>query len=504
MDAEADVEAQAVSDVGGDGEEDAEADLDEPERESEPEIEDAGLSEGPVAEEDPVEPPVQAAVARATTPRNPAGNWSEFAGRSIDNWTTSSQGWIKSLPVDDQAKYHLAGALWTTRRTLFNQAPDVAPVQISGKLDGPVTGTVGAVDPDGDRIVYVITRGPSSGSVELNADGTYTYTPGAGFDGVDTFRVVAIDVGPHVNLLDPFRGVGTHAANLVNQRAIRFEFTYLEGSEHWTPERRQALQDAADDLVLYFLVTQPVVLTYDVTAENDAASHTLAAAGSGLISEDPGFWPTVVQHKLITGIDANGEDADGEIEWNFGKPWALGDTVPDDEFDFNSTAVHELLHSFGFLSITDAPGTNQETTTWTIYDKFMVTRDGSHPINRNYQWDTDFDPNLTGGDGGLYFGGAEAVRAYGDLVPLYTPNPFSEGSSTSHLDDFTFTGDDQKVMNAKTDTGFIVRALSPVEIGILRDLGFRVDAPPPAVAAMALIGFLFVGRRWRKQALAQR
>ncbi|BBY18625.1 Ig-like domain-containing protein [Mycolicibacterium litorale] len=461
----------------------------------------ADLAESTAAETDSPRPPT---AVRVSTPRNPVSNWSEFAGQSIDKWTTSSQGWIKSLPVDSQAQYHLAGALWATRRTLFNQAPDVAPIQISGKLDGPMTGTVGAVDPDGDRLVYVLTRGPSSGSVQLNADGTYTYTPGEGFDGVDTFRVVAIDVGPHVNLLDPFRPVGTRATNLVNQRAIRFDFTYTTGSEHWTPERRQALQDAADDLVLYFLVTKPVVLTYEVTALDDPDSTTLASAGSDLISDDPGFWPTIVQHKLLTGEDANGSAADGGIDWNFGNEWALGDVVGPDEFDFNSTAIHELLHSFGFLSGTGAPGENEEVVAWVLFDKFMVTRDRARPINRDFQWDTAFDPNLTGGDGGLYFGGVHAVSAYGDLVPLYTPDPWAEGSSTSHLDDDTFSGSDQKVMNAGSGTGFVVRALSPLELGILRDLGYRVDAPPPAVAAMALIGFLFVGRRWRGEALANR
>lgn len=33
------------------------------------------------------------------------------------------------------------------------EADEEAPVQISGKLDGPVTDTVGAVDPDGDRLI---------------------------------------------------------------------------------------------------------------------------------------------------------------------------------------------------------------------------------------------------------------------------------------------------------------------------------------------------------------
>ncbi|WP_245234125.1 Ig-like domain-containing protein [Mycobacterium sp. PS03-16] len=444
--------------------------------------------------------PTSSAAAPVAARRATPDNWSEFAGEAITNWTRSSQGWIRSLPVDGAARYHLEGALLATRRTLFNQAPTVAPIQASGKLDGPIAGSIGAVDPEGDRLTYVIVARPGEGTLQLNRDGTYTYTPGATFDGVDSFRVVAVDNGLHVNLLDPFRPWGTRSTSWINQRAITFDFDYTTGAEHWTPERRDALQDSADALLVYFTVKNPVILTYEVTAIDDPESSILASAGSGLISQDPGFWPTVVQHEVITGIDANGAAADGEIEWNFGAAWGLGDTVGPDEFDFQSTAMHELMHSFGFLSYLDAPGEN-DGDTWALYDRFIRTSDGRRPIDGGYEWDTRYDPNLIGTDGGLYFAGRKAVAGYdGALVPIFTPDPWSEGSSGSHLDDFTFTGDNQLMMNARTDTGLGIRVLSPMEIGILRDLGYQVNAPAPATLALGLIGFLFVGRLRKKMA----
>lgn len=443
-------------------------------------------------------PAVAPVAARRATP----DNWSEFAGAAITSWTRSSQGWINSLPVDGAAKYHLEGALLATRRSLFNQAPTVAPIQVSGKIDGPIVGRIGAVDPEGDRLTYVIAAGPTEGTLQLNRDGTYTYTPGTAFDGVDSFRVVAVDNGWHVNLLDPLRPWGTRATHLINQRAITFEFNYTTGAEHWTVERRDALQDSADALLVYFTVGKPVLLTYDVSGEDNPLSRTLASAGSPLISTEPGFWPTVVQHELLTGIDANGAEADGEIEWNFGTAWALGDTVGPGEFDFQSTAMHELLHSFGFLSYTEAPGDN-ERVAWATFDRFVVTRQRERPITRDHEWDTDFDPYLIGHDGGLFFAGRHATEAYGgDLVPLYSPDPYEEGSSGSHLDDVTFAGANQMLMNAMTDRGLGVRVLSPIEIGILRDLGYRVNAPAPATFALGLIGFLFVGRLRRNWASA--
>lgn len=98
------------------------------------------------------------------------------------------------------------------RRTFFNQAPTVAPVQITGVLTGAVTGNLGGDDPDGDRLVYILTKAPTSGSVTINRDGTYSYTPGDDFNGVDTFRVAAIDLGLHMNLLQLLRPVSSGVA----------------------------------------------------------------------------------------------------------------------------------------------------------------------------------------------------------------------------------------------------------------------------------------------------
>ncbi|MGU3501788.1 Ig-like domain-containing protein [Mycobacterium sp. C31M] len=400
--------------------------------------------------------------------------YSRWVARSLDAWSNDSLGWIESLQTDERTKAQLEAAFFTIRRTFFNQAPTIDPVQITGVLDGPVTGTLGAYDPDGDRMIYVLTRGPKSGSVHISGDGTFTYTPGTGFDGVDTFRVTAIDIGFHTNLLEPLRPIGSNPTrSLINQGAVKFDFDYVEGAEHWTAERRAELQRSADALILYFRVFNPVLLTYSVKGDNNPDSRTLASAGSSLLSENPGYWNTVVQHKLLTGRDANGAGVDGEINWNFGAPWGLGDDVAAGAYDFQSTAMHELLHSFGFMSMIGGPGDNEDRH-WLTTDRFLVTANGKRPIGRDYRWDDDFDGHLVGQDGGLYFGGKNAVAAYGGPVPLFTPDPWSDGSSGSHTDDVTFAGDQQLLMNARTDSGLGVRVLSAMEIGVLRDLGYRV------------------------------
>lgn len=413
----------------------------------------------------------------------------------IDDFFSAAPAFIAGLPIDPAFKDWLNGALLLVRRTFLNQAPVVTPVQISGRISGPIAGNLNGVDSEGERVTYRLTQAPESGSVLINPDGSYTYTPGPGFDGTDSFGVAASDVGLNLNILDPFRRAATYADVLVNQAAIKFEFIYGTGSEYWTPEARQALHNSASALAMYFLVKDPVTLTYDIKGKNSPDSDTLASAFSALISSDAGFYPTVVQNKLLKGVDSNSAKADGEIEVNWAKSWALGESVGSDEYDFTSTIMHEAMHSFGFFSDVSEPGENTDQN-WPVFARFVVTSRGAKPIGKDFEWHTKYDQNLTGGAGGLYFGGKNAVRAYKKRVPLYTPKPWAPGSSMSHLDDSTFVAPNEQMMNANTDTGPGIRTLSAIEIGIMTDLGYTmVPKAPPSYAALFVFVFFLRSRR---------
>lgn len=395
----------------------------------------------------------------------------------------------------------IEGVALLVRRTFFNQAPSVSPVQITGQSEGPITGSIGASDPEGDRIVYSLTGDPRYGSVAIDSAGGYTYTPGPEFTGIDTFTVAAADPGFHINLLDLFRPPSTTASVAVRQGAgagslLQFQFVYGSGSQLWSPAARSSLESAAAALAAYIVVDSPVVVTFDVTGEFSLLSSTLATAGSDFSTAGPGFLPTVVQHKILTGVDSNGSDADGDINWNFAQNWATGDSIAYGQYDLESVALHELTHTLGFLSYTDQPGSNTGTT-WTVFDSFLVNADGTTAIGSDYLWRNAYTPNLTGGNGGLYFGGTNAVAAFGGLVPLYTPSSWESGSSISHLNDRTFTGSNRKLMNAQVFSGQGIRTLTPVELGILADLGYTI-APQPGSAALAFIGVFFL-RRSRKR-----
>ncbi|MCS6978295.1 MAG: tandem-95 repeat protein [Gemmatales bacterium] len=68
-----------------------------------------------------------------------------------------------------------------------NDAPMAANGAFTVAEDGTLTGSVTATDVDGDTLSYTLISGPSHGTLELNADGTFTYRPSAHYFGPDSF-----------------------------------------------------------------------------------------------------------------------------------------------------------------------------------------------------------------------------------------------------------------------------------------------------------------------------
>jgi uncharacterized repeat protein (TIGR01451 family) len=78
-----------------------------------------------------------------------------------------------------------------------NNPPVVGDEAVATQVDVPVSGTVTATDPDGDPVAFgtAPVTPPANGTVDIGADGAFTYTPNAGFAGLDSFVVEACDDG---------------------------------------------------------------------------------------------------------------------------------------------------------------------------------------------------------------------------------------------------------------------------------------------------------------------
>jgi YVTN family beta-propeller protein len=99
----------------------------------------------------------------------------------------------------------LVELIWVAARRvehlLFNQAPVATSLTVNPQtVAGVITGRVNATDPDPeDHLTYTLAQGPAQGRVDLNTDGTFTYTPDAAWahagGGDVTFAVDVSDEG---------------------------------------------------------------------------------------------------------------------------------------------------------------------------------------------------------------------------------------------------------------------------------------------------------------------
>uniref|UniRef100_UPI003144FA30 Ig-like domain-containing protein n=1 Tax=Terrirubrum flagellatum TaxID=2895980 RepID=UPI003144FA30 len=87
------------------------------------------------------------------------------------------------------------GAGGTLVTVAANQAPVAENGAASGAEDQAINGQVSASDPDGlpSPLSYSLVNGPQNGQLVFHADGSFTYTPGANFNGADSFTYKAND-----------------------------------------------------------------------------------------------------------------------------------------------------------------------------------------------------------------------------------------------------------------------------------------------------------------------
>lgn len=209
---------------------------------------------------------------------------------------------------------------------------------------------------------------------------------------------------------------------------------------------------------------------------------------------EPNTWYTLAELSALTGQAVRQQlnnvdyDIDVNIQCSF-DDWYFGTdaNTPDGKTDFVTVVLHEIGHGIGFLGSMVAD-TDAETAEWgipddnrqpLIYDHFAV--DGDH----NNLIDETVYPNpssselysaLVGERGGIYFDGFTAnnslIGQEADRAKLYSPNPFREGSSYSHVDLQTFRHTINGLMVPFLDRAFAIHSPGPLLCGMLSDMGW--------------------------------
>ena len=135
---------------------------------------------------------------------------SSGSGTLVDNgngtWTytpaLNNAGSISfSYTIEDGHGGSVAGSA-SLAITPVNDAPVATSDSTSGNEDTAITGNVLTNDTDveGSALTAAVVTGPSHGSLTLNTDGSFTYTPAANWNGTDTFTYQANDGTDNSNI----------------------------------------------------------------------------------------------------------------------------------------------------------------------------------------------------------------------------------------------------------------------------------------------------------------
>jgi hypothetical protein len=230
-----------------------------------------------------------------------------------------------------------------------------------------------------------------------------------------------------------------------------------------------------------------VVISVDASWGRSSSWGVLGSARPGSFfsaftgAPDPSLWYPSALANALAGKDLDKKNPEIVIQVNSAAAWnSRGDGVPSgNEYDLQSVFLHELGHGLGFLSNdTYDPffglGSLDEPTP---FDAYLQTSDGRRLADLPTP-SKELGIALTTS---LVWNGALGIKANSGIKPkMYTPARYEAGSSTSHLDEATFSkaGLDS-VMTPNLDPGEIFKEPGPLLLAMMEDMR---NKPPVGVA----------------------
>ena len=169
--------------------------------------------------------------------------------------------------------------------TPANDRPVASPLVFPATEDVPLTGSLiaGGSDIDGDALTFSKDSDPAVGSVTVNPDGSFTYTPLTDFSGTDPFTYTVSD------------GILTSAPATVtiNVAAARdFEFLGLQDPYRESPLYTVKVGSAVPLKWQYALIAvsgTPIPTEFFYPQVNVEGSFPCNLDGGGLITENPNY-----------------------------------------------------------------------------------------------------------------------------------------------------------------------------------------------------------------------
>ncbi|MBL8808185.1 MAG: tandem-95 repeat protein, partial [Rhodospirillales bacterium] len=312
---------------------------------------------------------------------------------------------------------------------------DHAPVAPGGNVVGaantPITGQLAASDTDGDKLTFSIAQNgaPQHGSVTINPDGTYTYSPSSGYNGTDTFTYRVADGRGGVTTGTITVGVGS-----VNSAPVAQNGT-AGGDEDTQISGRVVATDANGDTLTFGIaqngapahgsVTMNADGTYAYTpAANfngtDSFTYTVSdgrggtATGTVTVTVDPTNDAPVTSQATVSGNEdgsISGQVAASDVDGD-----ALTYGLAQDGGPSHGTVTMNADGSFSYTPAANFNGT--DSFTYTVSDGNGGTMTGTVSVNVAAVNDAPIVAPATasGNEDGVISGRVVAADADGDAL----------------------------------------------------------------------------------------
>jgi len=187
-----------------------------------------------------------------------------------------------------------------------NDQPVALDLKATTREDQPISGQLTAADANADALSFALAGdgGPRHGSVKVNADGTFAYTPDPDFSGIDTFTYVVSDG----------RGGSAIATATVEVTAVpdvpELTVTAASGLEDSTiPIAISASVPGSEELASLIISGIPKGARLSAGADNGDGTWTLAGADlddlAGLVITPPADWSGAIELK-VTATSTDG------------------------------------------------------------------------------------------------------------------------------------------------------------------------------------------------------
>ena len=297
-----------------------------------------------------------------------------------------------------------------------------------------------------------------------------------------TFKQIPATTWGHVYAgTDPVTSSNPRSA----QKNLEAKSKFIVKYNNFPDWAKKEVQAAVNVWSANFSSTVPI--TVDASWGRSSSWGVLGSARPGSFfsafsgAPDPSLWYSSATANSLAGRDLDKANPEIIIQVNSGAIWnTRGDGTPSSsEYDLESVFIHELGHGLGFLSNDAydpyyALGSLDQPTP---FDAYLQTSDGRR-LSDLPTPSKELGVALTSS---LVWNGPLGIKANGGVKPkMYTPSRYESGSSTSHLDENTFSKSGlDSVMTPSLDPGEVFRQPGPLLLAMMEDMR---NKPPAGVA----------------------